>query len=75
MKCLQFEVICVWFCVAMTSEYAATRKQFNKSLSEFGMIQVRSEQSALQFDSRKNNLVNEVCVLIVTVGEVRTDGY
>ncbi|TMS18811.1 Acyl-CoA dehydrogenase family member 9, mitochondrial [Larimichthys crocea] len=25
--------------IAMTSEYAATRKQFNKSLSEFGMIQ------------------------------------
>lgn len=24
----------------MTSEYAATRKQFNKSLAEFGMIQV-----------------------------------
>lgn len=25
----------------LTSEYAATRKQFNKSLSEFGMIQVQ----------------------------------
>lgn len=26
----------------LSSEYAATRKQFTKSLSEFGMIQVRS---------------------------------
>lgn len=26
----------------MSSEYAATRKQFGKSLSEFGLIQVRS---------------------------------
>lgn len=28
------------FFIELTSEYAATRKQFNKSLGEFGMIQV-----------------------------------
>ncbi|KAG7493187.1 acyl-CoA dehydrogenase family member 9, mitochondrial [Solea senegalensis] len=33
--------------ITMTSEYAATRKQFNKSLSEFGMIQEKFADMAL----------------------------
>lgn len=33
-------VISVWLSLELTSEYAATRKQFSKTLSEFGMIQV-----------------------------------
>ncbi|XP_068598456.1 complex I assembly factor ACAD9, mitochondrial [Brachionichthys hirsutus] len=33
--------------IALTSEYAATRKQFNKSLSEFGMIQDKFALMAL----------------------------
>ncbi|XP_018523109.1 complex I assembly factor ACAD9, mitochondrial isoform X1 [Lates calcarifer] len=33
--------------IEMTSEYAATRKQFNKSLSEFGMIQEKFALMAL----------------------------
>ncbi|KAK2862637.1 hypothetical protein Q5P01_002170 [Channa striata] len=33
--------------IEMTSEYAATRKQFNKSLSEFGMIQEKFAMMAL----------------------------
>lgn len=33
--------------IEMTSEYAATRKQFNKSLSEFGMIQEKFAVMAL----------------------------
>ncbi|KAM9361264.1 complex I assembly factor ACAD9, mitochondrial [Symphorus nematophorus] len=33
--------------IALTSEYAATRKQFNKSLSEFGMIQEKFAIMAL----------------------------
>ncbi|XP_070704741.1 complex I assembly factor ACAD9, mitochondrial [Pempheris klunzingeri] len=33
--------------IEMTSEYAATRKQFNKSLGEFGMIQVQSALMSL----------------------------
>lgn len=28
----------------MTAEYACTRKQFNKKLSEFGLIQVKKEK-------------------------------
>uniref|UniRef100_A0A3Q4MYQ8 Complex I assembly factor ACAD9, mitochondrial n=1 Tax=Neolamprologus brichardi TaxID=32507 RepID=A0A3Q4MYQ8_NEOBR len=33
--------------IELTSEYAATRKQFNKSLSEFGMIQEKFAMMAL----------------------------
>ncbi|XP_058487519.1 complex I assembly factor ACAD9, mitochondrial-like [Solea solea] len=33
--------------ITMTSEYAATRKQFNKSLSEFGLIQEKFADMAL----------------------------
>lgn len=33
-------VFSVWLSLELTSEYATTRKQFNKTLSEFGMIQV-----------------------------------
>ncbi|XP_040014921.1 complex I assembly factor ACAD9, mitochondrial [Xiphias gladius] len=33
--------------IEMTSDYAATRKQFNKSLSEFGMIQEKFAMMAL----------------------------
>lgn len=39
---LLFDIISLWLVVELTAEYAATRKQFNKSLSEFGMIQVCS---------------------------------
>ena len=34
----------------MTAEYACTRKQFNRNLSEFGLIQVGRVQSAAWAD-------------------------
>lgn len=56
----------------MTSEYAATRKQFNKSLAEFGMIQVQSPRWNLKYHPFSVwSKVNELCVF---VGEVCSDG-
>lgn len=34
----------LFFFKEMTAEYACTRKQFNKKLSEFGLIQVKKEK-------------------------------
>lgn len=39
-----FEMDVFFFFKEMTAEYACTRKQFNKKLSEFGLIQVKHEK-------------------------------
>lgn len=56
----------------LTSEYAATRKQFNRSLSEFGMIQVRRRAARRPFPPRQTR-ATRLCGCAVA-GEVCCDG-
>lgn len=60
------------FPVGISSEYATTRKQFSKKLSEFGMIQVRRRSEKRPFLSGQER---PTCVCGSAVaGEVCCDG-